>query len=126
MTSLRQCVFNVMPIHMLAFDSSGSGIRLVDHNEVIKLVFQEASVVAVTSEFLNKFQATYYMFRDNMINKLVQDHSRYAILSHTWIQDAPGDVVFGDWHSCTENPQGYCKIAKFCEVAAKHHEVTLG
>ncbi len=32
-----------------------------------------------------------------LINELVEHHKRYAILSHTWIRDTPGDVVYTDW-----------------------------
>ncbi|KJA18447.1 hypothetical protein HYPSUDRAFT_106355, partial [Hypholoma sublateritium FD-334 SS-4] len=50
----------------------------------------------------------------------------YAILSHTWMRDAPGEVTFQDWATRECNPQGNSKIVKFCEVAARDHNITLG
>ncbi|KJA20515.1 hypothetical protein HYPSUDRAFT_142140, partial [Hypholoma sublateritium FD-334 SS-4] len=52
--------------------------------------------------------------------------SRYAILSHTWIREVPGDVVYRDWHVRARNERGYTKIAKFCEIAAGEHGLTFG
>ncbi|KJA18457.1 hypothetical protein HYPSUDRAFT_110499, partial [Hypholoma sublateritium FD-334 SS-4] len=46
--------------------------------------------------------------------------------SHTWMRDTPGEITFQDWAMRKNNPRGNTKIVKFCEVAARNHNVTLG
>ncbi|KJA15044.1 hypothetical protein HYPSUDRAFT_149663, partial [Hypholoma sublateritium FD-334 SS-4] len=61
-----------------------------------------------------------------LLEGAVQQSVNYAILSHTWMRDTPGDVTFQDWAAREHNPRGNTKIVKFCEVAARNHKVTLG
>lgn len=117
-----------MPIRLLSFDIAGLAVRLVERNEVIKIVFRRAFAEARTE----KFQEAYNQPMDDLTHKmlllerLVEKHSKYAILSHTWIRDTPGDVIFQDWNTRSENTRGYSKIAKFCQVAANNYNVAFG
>lgn len=130
MNKLRPHVFNAIPIRMLAFDSAGLEIRLLERREIVDHIFLRASAEAATAEFEAKWRSsTIYCTSyspNSIFDRLVRKHSAYAILSHTWIRDTPGDVVFSDWNKRTTNVQGYSKIAKFCEVAAKNHGLNLG
>ena len=69
-------------------------------------------------------------YRQNRMTELLQkavgQAVNYAILSHTWIRDTPGDIVFHDWATREHNPRGNTKVIKFCEVAARNHGLTLG
>ncbi len=107
-------------------------MKLVERDETFRLVLQRASVAATRSRFqadweeagqisATKTVAAWMSERRRkaaLINELVEHHTRYAILSHTWIRDTPGDVVYTDWPTRARNPRGWNKIAKFCEVAA--------
>ena len=42
------------------------------------------------------------------------------------MRDTPGDIVFQDWPIREGNRQGNNKVVKFCEAAARNHNVTLG
>ncbi|KJA22699.1 hypothetical protein HYPSUDRAFT_40800 [Hypholoma sublateritium FD-334 SS-4] len=58
--------------------------------------------------------------------KLIKELGRYAILSHTWFQGKPGDVVYSNWKERELNPEGNKKIVNFCNVAARKHGVMYG
>lgn len=113
-------VFNEMPIRLLAFDSNGKTIRLLERNAIAEdILFRIPRKIVET---LNKEDKKY---QENVL-KLVRKHSDYAILSHTWIRGTPGDVVRADWERRKLNPHGNRKIEKFCEVAARDHSVSFG
>ncbi|KJA23135.1 hypothetical protein HYPSUDRAFT_138148, partial [Hypholoma sublateritium FD-334 SS-4] len=61
-----------------------------------------------------------------LLEEVVKESVDYAILSHTWMRDTPGDITFHDWATREHDPRGNNKIVKFCEVAARNHSVTLG
>ncbi len=124
-----------------AFDITGSSIQLIERNKIFDCIlpgvfsriaepdFELAWAEAETlrdSEFI----ALSSKYRSNRIKELLKsavDQSvHYAILSHTWMRDTPGDVTFQDWAERERNPQGNTKITNFCKVAAQNHNVTLG
>lgn len=136
---LRPHIFNKMPIRVLGFDSAGAGMQLIDRNEMFRRVLQSAFIGASQPNFQIAWTEAEELANspplgwqeadkrhNKLISELVEYHARYAILSHTWIRDTPGDVVFKDWEIRESNPRGYSKIAKFCEVAAKDHGVAFG
>ncbi|KAF9472110.1 hypothetical protein BDN70DRAFT_819130, partial [Pholiota conissans] len=53
---------------------------------------------------------------------------RYAILSHTWLREAPGEITYSDWHdqNFDESNPGYQKLTNFCKLAWLKHGLTLG
>ncbi|KJA25437.1 hypothetical protein HYPSUDRAFT_37415 [Hypholoma sublateritium FD-334 SS-4] len=99
---------------MLAFDSNGTQLRLVERSDIaeqIKLRISEEEWQGMDeSESLDR----------------VKELGKYAILSHTWFRGKPGDVVFDDWNKRELNARGNSKIVKFCEVAARNHSVVYG
>lgn len=113
---LYRRVFNGMPIRVISFDSTGTQLRLLERD-------------AIVGDIISSIQSAYPNGVDVKNGcALVERFSRYAILSHTWIQGVPGEVVYQDWET-RELPiysQGHAKIAKFCEVAAREHGVTFG
>lgn len=132
-------VFNNIPIRMLSFDASGSVLGLVDRNALLGQFVAIALGEARRPEFEGEWrQAAESISRGydfaqsghdkqkSMINELIKYHTRYAILSHTWLRDSPGEVTYPGWATRENNPRGYTKIAKFCEVAAKEYGMTLG
>ncbi|KJA21495.1 hypothetical protein HYPSUDRAFT_723309 [Hypholoma sublateritium FD-334 SS-4] len=107
-------VFNEMPIRMLAFDSNGTQLRLVERSEIAEQIKFRLSE--------EDWQGLDESESFDLVNKL----GRYAILSHTWFRGKPGDVVYGDWKVRDLNSKGNSKIVKFCEVAARNHGVVYG
>lgn len=109
-------VFNKMPIHMLIFSSDGTGVRLGDRNEVWRYVSTQ-----IQGE-IDRYSHT----PDSRF--LVWKHTRYAILSHTWLQDAPGEVTYADWQhkAFKKTSAGYAKLKNFCRIAATEHHLRLG
>ncbi|KAF8962616.1 hypothetical protein BDZ97DRAFT_1640992, partial [Flammula alnicola] len=64
-----------------------------------------------------------------VVQDLLEKYTRYAILSHTWLQL---EVTYRnatdtqEWRSMTGGGEaGYKKLAGFCEVAAKEYDVSL-
>ncbi|KAF9476768.1 hypothetical protein BDN70DRAFT_764781, partial [Pholiota conissans] len=53
---------------------------------------------------------------------------KYAILSHTWLRSAPGEVTYDDWYRSSFDLShiGYQKLVNFCRVADETYHVSLG
>ncbi|KAF9473443.1 hypothetical protein BDN70DRAFT_867360, partial [Pholiota conissans] len=62
------------------------------------------------------------------LNLVVKTICQYAILSHTWLREAPGEITYGDWHgrNFNESSPGYQKLANFCKLVWLKHKLTLG
>lgn len=92
---------------------------------MLDLILRRASIKASAWVFFNAEEEV-HTEAARVHTKLVHAASRYAILSHTWIRDEPGDVVLQDWAERESNKRGYTKIAKFCQAAAQDHDVVFG
>ncbi|KAF9471443.1 hypothetical protein BDN70DRAFT_766210, partial [Pholiota conissans] len=59
---------------------------------------------------------------------VVQTVCQYAILSHTWLREAPGEITYRDWHdqNFDQSKPGYQKLVSFCKLAWLKHGLTLG
>lgn len=134
----RWHIFNKMPIRMLAFDSTGSNIKLIGRNDIFSQVLPNIFAEIIKPQFQLDWEETSELSdwswnmterqdrRDELLEAAIRNCARYAILSHTWMRDLPGDVVFQDWDAREENAKGNRKIDMFCEVAAREHGVTFG
>ncbi|KAF9474750.1 hypothetical protein BDN70DRAFT_959519 [Pholiota conissans] len=62
------------------------------------------------------------------ILRLITKHTRYAILSHTWIHGSPGEVTYSDWIAgeFDKHSAGHRKLVNFCKTAWKDHHLALG
>lgn len=138
-----------MPIRLLGFKPTGSHIRLLERNQILDLILSRVIVEfhypprasSRKSEKIDDAQGedsdgnlSDYDSDDSdvedsrwteMLN-FVEDTARYAILSHTWIRDSPGDLVFRDWEQRQSNQRGLSKVTKFCQIAGQAHGVTFG
>ncbi|KJA16365.1 hypothetical protein HYPSUDRAFT_293607 [Hypholoma sublateritium FD-334 SS-4] len=138
--ALRPRIFNEMPIRVLAFASAGESLEIIDRGEmfrrVLAKVYTSTSTPAFDADWTHAQQMTLsdepeisdagYREQKHLLVELVRLHSRYAILSHTWIRDTPGDIVFQDWATRAANPRGNRKIDMFCAVAARDYGVAFG
>ncbi|KAF9472416.1 hypothetical protein BDN70DRAFT_998181 [Pholiota conissans] len=122
---LKERVFNAMPIRLLYFVQHGSGleITLLERESVythLESILQQAIIregYVVNSEL-----------DDQAIERLVSTYTRYAILSHTWLRSAPGEVTYGDWNKgrLNVNGPGYQKLVSFCKTVFKDYGLTFG
>lgn len=125
-----------MPVRVLAFNADGSTLQLIERNEILHrlrddfydqlnqlcLKYPEKTTM-YDSDWLSKQEGEE---EEQFITDFLTNRAGYAILSHTWIRDTPGDVIYNDWNMRHGNPRGNAKITKFCEVAARDYGVTFG
>lgn len=117
---LREHVFDRMPIRLLKLPS----MELIDRQHVFQHLLRRMSEIddawiehrRTTSKFLSRKQ---------LIQEGVVERARYAILSHTWLDDDL-EVTYNDVkQGRARTGLGYEKLAKFCETAAQKHGVDL-
>ncbi|KAF9483336.1 hypothetical protein BDN70DRAFT_918535 [Pholiota conissans] len=127
LASLRERVFNELPIRLLFFhksdtDSSKLQISLVERGGVYAFLEQKflKSLVTRHEEIPNTYVASY---KDHPIYA----GCRYAILSHTWLCSSP-EVTYDDWRNgnLDLSHEGYKKLVNFCNVAEADYGLTFG
>lgn len=137
--ALRTHVFNNVPIRLIHFGTDGSGMQLIERTAIFEHISQkmladvdeESFNTAIGKEYASRnlqghpLYQTWEEAEQAVVTVLIERHSRYAILSHTWIQERPGEVTYSDWQY-RKGDAGFRKLAKFCKVAAQNHNVTLG
>ncbi|KAF8185716.1 heterokaryon incompatibility protein-domain-containing protein [Pholiota molesta] len=135
--ALRKHVHDNMPIRLLAFQPDGSGIELLERNTVLHRIFQAMeteidqdvfhdNVDHKVLESPGKRRVSRQEAEKAVITALVRKYTRYAILSHTWARNGIGEMEYKDWTAGTRKDGAYRKLEMFCEVAARHHNVTYG
>lgn len=112
--TLRAQVFNEMPIRLLRFDKHGSNLN-------ITLLDRTGIYSHLAALLMDKFSSEKGM-------PDIRATAAYAILSHTWLRSAGGEVTYDGWHqgSFDLSDPGYRKLVNFCRVAAEDHGLTLG
>lgn len=123
-----------MPIRLLKFNLDGTEIRLIERGELwriissaMELAFDEGSIQTDIQHLIsNGFESP--AATDLSISAFCADYQRYAILSHTWLQNTPGEVTYGNWmnQKINQGSAGYQKLANFCRVAATEYGLTVG
>jgi hypothetical protein len=132
----RHRVFNKMPLRLLMFKPDGSEIDLIDRNAIyshISTAMQASFDEDKMKSYIAGLQRTSTGYtresaEDEITARFISHHTRYAILSHTWLHDTPGEVTHDAWKTGAihRNSAGYRKLAKFCEVAATDYGVSFG
>ncbi|KAF8187130.1 hypothetical protein BJ912DRAFT_970184 [Pholiota molesta] len=120
LSDLRAHVFNDMPIRLLCINKTRVGI------DSITLLDRAGIYSYLASEISDRFRSQ--SFR-TLPHTWVPEIAVYAILSHTWLCSAPGEVTYEDWHQGAfdlSTHTGYRKLVNFCKVAMDDHEITLG
>ncbi|KAF9473451.1 hypothetical protein BDN70DRAFT_925154 [Pholiota conissans] len=125
---LREHVFNKMPIRLLRFipKSAHLEISLIGREEIYAHL---VSIMQANVHDLGLDDQHRITENDPLeVDLVVQTVGRYAILSHTWLQEAPGEITYGNWHDkhFDESSPGYQKLANFCKLAWLKHRITLG
>lgn len=137
--ALRAHVFNDVPVRLLTFDPDGSHVQMIERNTIYDHIARKMLAKVDPDKFNSSIEAEFTSRRNlqgqplyqsseeaekEIISALIEEHSRYVVLSHTWIQDSPGEVTYKDWH-LRSGDVGYQKLSKFCKIAAQNHKVTL-
>ncbi len=133
-----------MPIRLLGFKPDGSELKLLERSEIWQLIstaverdFDEDKIKSYIRHFTtaenfqgdgSKHKTTAHDPEKLAIIAFLSPYRRFAILSHTWLHDASGEVTYDKWKSgdIDTNSAGYRKLTNFCQVAATEHKVTLG
>ncbi len=112
-----------MPIRLLSFDKNGSNIQLIGRNQMVSFVCDSVLHKTQSHEFQLKwaeaeklensdFPGLNNQFRSirmkELLDEVAEDNVNYAILSHTWIRNTPGDITFQDWITRGAESTGKC------------------
>jgi hypothetical protein len=133
--ALRQHIFNKMPIRLLCFQSYGSDFRisLLEKGGIfthlaakVRGHFSEPQFMAnirTVPSIKIRLEEEWYS-----IEEWISAFAKYAILSHTWIHAAPGEITYDHWNKkqYARGEPGYEKLLNFCKVAERDYGVTLG
>jgi hypothetical protein len=146
--AVREHVFSKMPIRLLHFTDTprGTGTKLqmslLEKNDVCGLIIQEIQASFSEKMFKERMmkeeesrkttdgKMTVFPLlpEDSIIKDIVQESTKYAILSHTWLRGSDREVTYGAWQLRqfdTQQP-GYQKLANFCRSAWKDHGLSFG
>ncbi|KAF8959710.1 heterokaryon incompatibility protein-domain-containing protein [Flammula alnicola] len=129
-------VNNRMPIRLLQLPE----MKLIERSAIVRHVLgpvvaniAKEDVVNLTTQAMGTLAS--WTPKDTVealiMEKLIEEHARYAILSHTWLGKKP-EVLYSDtkdpqkWQSMrTRRGTGYRKLEGFCKVAREQHGVSL-
>ncbi|KAF8161848.1 hypothetical protein BJ912DRAFT_311388 [Pholiota molesta] len=114
---VRYRVFNKMPIRLLAFKADGSDMELIERSTVFDRIslamesdFYQADIswklrLLTMDDFDTTSRESQYD-----IDGLISHYAQYAILSHTWVCQAPGEVTYAAWKAgeFDRGSAGYC------------------
>lgn len=130
----HQTVYNKMPLCLLMFSTNGTDVRLVERPEILLHIsariennFNEDKIASYISKYRFLNSVAEDKLEDLIISRFVAVHTKYAILSHTWLQGTTGEVIYTHWRlgRVDKCGAGYAKLASFCRVAAKEYGLTL-
>ncbi|KAF8963112.1 hypothetical protein BDZ97DRAFT_1920015 [Flammula alnicola] len=136
-SAVREHVYNHMPIRVLLLPE----MTLIERGAVVSHVMSSIMKVgmpAIEQKMRDALRMKVDVLmegkawaREAVVADIVQEHARYAILSHTWLQREP-EVLYRDanepqkWQSIrTRCDAGYRKLEGFCKVAREQHGVSL-
>ncbi|KAF8185191.1 hypothetical protein BJ912DRAFT_490976 [Pholiota molesta] len=133
--ALRKHVFNTMPIRLLCFEPQGESdfqITLLERGAIYARLAttlegnnnDEELLAQMTRKRSTRRKGT----EQEVIERLISKHTRYAILSHTWLRTVSSEVTYDDWNKgrLETNDPGYQKLVNFCKTAWKDHHVIFG
>ncbi|CCM05276.1 uncharacterized protein FIBRA_07488 [Fibroporia radiculosa] len=108
--ALTQHIFNNMPIHLIYIRE----FRLMDRASVkdhLQVLFSEETIQQRCKDQPDDS-------RETVITSLLNEHARYAILSHRWLNKEP---TYQEMLMSHKPPDaGFLKLKQFCEAASKY------
>jgi hypothetical protein len=144
--AVRRHVFSKMPIRLLHFSNTpretgtklSLQITLLERNDVYGRIIQE--ILASFSERIFRERMVKaretrgpgfglgLSLEDRIIKDIIQENTKYAILSHTWLRGSDREVTYSAWRLREFDAQqpGYQKLINFCRSAWKDHGLSFG
>ncbi|KAF9482097.1 hypothetical protein BDN70DRAFT_829955, partial [Pholiota conissans] len=130
--SLREHVFNKMPIRMLRITPHGNNLQLsliergTIYTHLVPFIEAKVEDPQYNPRYLGIFERL--ETEDEAIDRLIRQNTGYAILSHTWLRTSPGEITYGDWKNKAFSAKdlGYQKLQNFCRIAWTDYGLTLG
>ncbi|KAF9482087.1 hypothetical protein BDN70DRAFT_481306 [Pholiota conissans] len=136
LAALRNHVFNKMPIRLLFFRPHRSKLQitLLERAEIYAFLAPQLQSEFDETQFLADIEAnvkpwmTEAEAEAEAIEGCVSKYTQYAILSHTWIREASGEITYSEWRKgeLDFGHLGYQKLVKFCRTSWENHGVHLG
>ncbi|KAF9472964.1 hypothetical protein BDN70DRAFT_997892 [Pholiota conissans] len=126
--SLRDHIFNKMPIRLLRFIPKASNleISLIGRGAIYEhlVSIMQANIHKLGLDDRDRIPKDDHL----KVYVAVKAICQYAIVTHTWLREAPGEITYGDWHDkhFDESSPGYQKLVNFCKIAWLKHGLTLG
>jgi hypothetical protein len=143
--AVREHVFSKMPIRLLHFTDNPRipgtklQITLLERNDVYGRTVQEIQasfsermfkerMVKEEETMRREFTFLGPPLESRIIKDIIQENTKYAILSHTWLRGSDREVTYGAWQLRQFDAQqpGYQKLANFCRSAWKDHGLSFG
>ncbi|KAF9474807.1 hypothetical protein BDN70DRAFT_865714, partial [Pholiota conissans] len=111
-----------MPIRLLLIEPHDSylQISLIDRGAIYAHLANIVTTTPITSLYSQQTD-------DKLIESTIKSSTKYAILSHKWLRENPGEITYDHWNQGSLDPEsaGYQKLANFCRIAWKDYGVTL-
>jgi hypothetical protein len=125
-----------MPIRLLAFKADGSDMELIERSTIFDRIslamesdFYQADSISWKLRLLtvDDYDTTSRENQD-VINEFISHYAKYAILSHTWVRDARGEVTYAAWKAgeFDRGSAGYQKLTNFCRITATNYKIPFG
>ncbi|KAF9474734.1 hypothetical protein BDN70DRAFT_924417 [Pholiota conissans] len=130
--SLRERVFNQMPIRLLHLTPLDSGFKiyLLERESIYEHLAMSMETHRHDRDYCRLEAVPSYLSESTgrAISRILTKHASYAILSHTWFHGFGGEVTYNDWINGVfdERSPGYHKLANFCKTAWTNHRLALG
>jgi hypothetical protein len=109
--ALHRHVFNIMPIRLLCFKPHATKLQitLIERSEIyaqivlsmessINYADEYKEITYIYDKFYNDIATGGPGAEELLFRPLILKYSKYAILSHTWLQGSSGEVTYGDWN----------------------------
>ncbi|KJA17720.1 hypothetical protein HYPSUDRAFT_46055 [Hypholoma sublateritium FD-334 SS-4] len=130
--TMREHIFNKMPIRLLAFGTDGSEIKLIERGEIWRKISREVArdFDSIEVDFRNQIKGgtkTPPVSEKEFAHQICEKYGKFAILSHTWLTTVSGEVTYTDWKSgkFSKESRGYRKLAEFCRITATQYDHKL-
>lgn len=126
-----------MPIRLISFKADGTDIRLVERGDIWQDISthmekdyntKETMINLSIQNQIKEGGKTRKIAEEVFVSEFTENYNKFAILSHTWLQNTPGEVTYSQWKAGNfdKTSVGYRKLTEFCRVAATEYGYSFG